>query len=762
MSIIIVSNRLPYKGNAVTGAVERSAGGLATALGPLSDRMDSAWVGMWDPAGASKAEYQRMLNKHHCVPVHLSAKERKGYYDGYSNSTVWPLFHGFTQYATFDEDMWHAYVQVNRKFCDAVLSIAKPDDTIWVQDYQLLLLPAMLRRELPQASIGLFLHIPFPTYEMFRILPQRRELLEGMLGADLIGFHTYDYVRHFLSSLMRILGVENQLGTVWADARMVKADVFPLGIDYQKFAAAGASRETEHVVQSMLTANRPAGTKSMLSVERLDYTKGIADRLRAYEAFLVRYPEWRGRVTLSVITVPSREDVPSYKRLKGRIDQLVGRINGRFATPSWQPIYYYYQSMPFQKLVAFYRDSDVMLVTPLRDGMNLVAKEYLATHDGTAGVLILSEMAGSARELGDAILVNPYDQNQMVQAMHDALTMPEGEQLRRNAIMQDRLRRYTSARWAEAFLDELAQVKERQGESKVRTVDDGVRTRMVQAYGAADKRILFLDYDGTLMPFVDDPAAAAPDDGLQRLLARLAADSRTSVVIISGRDRATMERWFADLGVEMVAEHGAWVRTRADDGWRARTAVSGAWKERVRPLLQAYVDSTPGSLLEEKDYSLVWHYRAVERELAARRITEMRTALSSVVEDTGLQLSEGNKIVEVKVAGVDKGSAVADWLDGVACDFALTAGDDTTDEDMFRSAAPDVWTVKVGSGPTCASYRVKDCFALRDLLQRFADAGAAADAPGAGGRTSGCADAPDAGCCADAGAADAPGSGAGA
>jgi len=724
MSIIFVSNRLPFKGNATTGAVERSAGGLATALGPLSDRMDSSWVGMWDPDGASKEEYKHILKKHHCVPVHLTSKERKGYYDGFSNSTIWPLFHGFSQYVTFDDGTWEAYQKVNRKFCKAVLSIAKPNDTIWVQDYQLLLLPGMLRKELPDASIGFFLHIPFPTYEMFRILPQRRGILEGMLGADLIGFHTYDYVRHFLSSISRILGVENHAGTIWADARMVRADVFPLGINYQRFAEAGASGKTKQLIKTMLTANRPAGTKSMLSVERLDYTKGISNRLRAYETFLERYPEWREHVILNVITVPSREHVPSYKRLKDRIEQLVGHINGRFSTPSWQPIYYYYQSMPFEKLVVFYRDSDVMLVTPLRDGMNLVAKEYLATHDGTTGVLILSEMAGAARELNDALIVNPYDQNQMVRAMYRALTMPEDEQRRRNATMQDRLRRFTSARWAEIFLRSLSQVKEQQGESKVRTINDGTRDDIVHAYGAASKRAIFLDYDGTLVPFVDDPATAIPDKKLCKLLSRLAANQNTSVVIISGRDRDTMDRWFGELGVEMIAEHGAWVKIAGDTEWRARIAVNNSWKERIRPILQEYVDSTPGSLLEEKDYALVWHYRGVEHELAQKRIAEMRSSLSSVVENTALELSEGNKIMEAKVTGVDKGSAVSYWLSNndAPYDFVLTAGDDTTDEDMFRSVGSETFTVKVGSGPTSASYRVKDCYAMRDLLQRFADA----------------------------------------
>lgn len=723
MSIVIVSNRLPYKGNATTGAVERSAGGLATALGPLSDRMDSSWVGMWDPAGASDEEYERMLQEHHCVPVHLTSKERKGYYDGYSNSTVWPLFHGFTQFANFDEDTWKAYQRVNRKFCDAVLSVAKPDDTIWVQDYQLLLLPAMLREKLPNASIGLFLHIPFPTYETFRALPQRREILEGMLGADLIGFHTYDYVRHFLSSLTRILGVENHFGTIWADARMVKADVFPLGIDYKKFADAGKSEKTERIAHEMLGTMRHADTKTMLSVERLDYTKGIANRLVAYEEFLQRYPEWREHVTLNIITVPSRESVPSYKHLKARIDQLVGRINGRFATTSWQPIYYYYQSMPFEKLVAFYRESDVMLVTPLRDGMNLVAKEYLAVHDGGPGVLILSEMAGAARELGDAVIVNPYDKNELVESMRQALTMPEPEQRRRNALMQKRLRRYTSSKWAETFLNSLSDVKKQQGETRVRRVTSEVRAEAADAFSKAPKRAVILDYDGTLVPFVDDPAAASPDDELRALLSRLAADERNEVVLASGRDKATMEKWFADLGVQMIAEHGAWVRDTPDGQWRQRTAVGSAWKDRIRPVLQQYTDLTPGSLLEEKEYSLVWHYRACQRELAERRINEMRTGLSDLAESMGLEMVEGNKIIEVRVAGVDKGSAIMGWLDAHPCDFVLVAGDDTTDEDMFRAASQDdIWTVKVGNGPTGASYRVRDCYAMRALLKALAEA----------------------------------------
>lgn len=726
--LIIVANRLPYR-LTDEGTLERSAGGLASALGPLHELEGNYWIGAADdavdqPDSEHVTGYDEILAERGCIPVHLSKAEYRDYYEGFSNSTIWPLFHDFPTYVRFDERLWQSYQAVNERFCDAVCSVAGPDDVIWVQDYQLMLLPAMLRQRISPVQIGFFLHIPFPDYERYRMLPWRSQILEGMLGADLIGFHTYDYVRHFLSSCRRITGQENQYGLMIADGHVTQADVFPLGIDYDHFADIGRELENEADGGS-LHGDRPAdaggtGLRRMLSVERLDYSKGIPQLLRAYEAFLKHRPEWTGRVELTLVAVPSREHVASYRRLKTEVDGLVGRLNGSFAVPGWTPVRYYYRSLPFDQLCRAYAESDVMLVTPLRDGMNLVAKEYLAVHDGRDGVLVLSEMAGAAGELNDAVMVNPFDERALEQAMEQALDMPEEEQRGRNALMQRRLRDYTSEKWASEFLHALDRVKVRQAALAGRRVAAHVKDRLLESYRSARRRAIVLDYDGTLVPFVNNPAAARPDRQLMDLLAQIASDPANDVAIVSGRDKSTLDKWFGTLPVSMVAEHGVWSRGYGEADWTLNTPTDDAWKDRIRPSLQNYVDRTPGSSLEEKDRSLVWHYRSCNVELAERRVAEMRQELAETAPEMGLQMADGNKVVEFKSANINKGTAAYRWLGDASYDFIFVAGDDLTDEDMFSAAPDEAWSVKVGASLTRARYSVRDCNEMRSLLAHLA------------------------------------------
>ena len=496
---IIVSNRLPYRVDVdESGEVSmtRSAGGLATALGPLHERSGNLWIGWAEDAGERDAavavRMDAALAERACMPIHLEEDDAALYYEGFSNSTLWPLFHGFPQNTHFDQKAWEAYVRVNERFCDAVVAVARPGDVVWVQDYHLMLLPSLVRAAVPEAQVGFFLHIPFPDYETFRMLPWRAELVHGVLGADLIGFHAYDYVRHFLSSCRRIAGLENRTGTLTVEGRLVQADAFPLGIDYERFRHAALEPAAQVARSEFADGAGHGGCKIMLSVERLDYSKGVPERLRAYRAFLSRHPEWRGRVVLVLVTVPSRENVASYQALKAEIDELVGQVNGEFATLSWTPIDYYYRSLAFESLVALYAASDVMLVTPLRDGMNLVCKEYLACHDGGGGVLVLSEMAGAAYELQEALTVNPFDQEGLIRAIERALTMPEDEQRRRNAPMQQRLARYTSQKWSCEFLDALADVKSRQEAQRARLLGPSTAQRLLDAFAAARRRAILL------------------------------------------------------------------------------------------------------------------------------------------------------------------------------------------------------------------------------------------------------------------------------
>ncbi|MBE0417337.1 MAG: bifunctional alpha,alpha-trehalose-phosphate synthase (UDP-forming)/trehalose-phosphatase [Coriobacteriia bacterium] len=725
--LLIVSNRLPVSVERRKGKLhfKGSVGGVATGLGSYHKSHESLWVGWADvPGRLDSLERKRIASElraeHQCVPVFLTTEDVRGFYHGFSNKTLWPLFHQFTQYAEFDASTWAVYERANRKFRDTVLEVAEPGDIIWVQDYQLMLLPQMLREKLPDAAIGFFLHIPFPTVEVFRMLPQRREVLDGLLGADLIGFHTYDYVRYFLGTARRLAGTEDQSGRITVDGHQLLVDAFPMGIDFDRYAEGidvpGAKREATRVRE------RTRSRKIILSVDRLDYTKGIPDRLRAFAAFLERHPEWRDKVTLIAVAVPSRTRVEHYKALKREVDELVGSINGTYSTIEWTPVRYLYRSLPFNTLVGMYAVADVALVTPLRDGMNLIAKEYVAAHAGREGVLVLSEMAGAARELSEAVQVNPFDLDGMVDAIHRALTMPAEEQIQRNKAMVQRLKRYTVQRWAEDFLGRLEEVKGAQAELEARLLDRPAQERMLERFSTARHRLLVLDYDGTLTAFSDDPAAVRPDDWLLETLGELAGSQHTEVVVVSGRDRHTLGEWFAGLPLDLVAEHGVWVRSNGED-WLTIEPMNDEWKSRIRPVLEAFTDRTPGSFVEEKDFSLVWHYRAVDRRLAETRVGELKETLVSLVGDYDLAVTEGNRVIEVRAAGVNKGRAAYRWMCRDDLDFVFFAGDDHTDEDVFEVAPEGSWTVKVGLGPTRAAYSVRHPRELRALLERMAGDG---------------------------------------
>jgi len=424
-----------------------------------------------------------------CRPVFLTQRQIENFYYGFSNKTLWPLFHYFLQYAVFDQKLWEAYRRVNRLFCDAVCEVADEDSTIWVHDYQLLLLPGMLRERLPGARIGFFLHIPFPSFEIFRVLPWREEILRGLIGADLIGFHTFDYVRHFASSVRRLLGYEHSLGLITTDTRVIRVDAFPMGIDYERFAKSPERADVLHEIRRI--RRRVGDRRVILSVDRLDYTKGIAQRLRAYDLLFERYPRYKEKVVLILVAVPSRTRVEHYMMLKREVDELIGRINGRHGAFGWTPIWYLYRSVPFHTLAALYYLADVALVTPMRDGMNLIAKEYVATTPEERGMLVLSEMAGAAAELGEAIIINPYDINRMAEAMHEALEMPEEEKRERNRVMKTRLKRYDVHRWANEFMGRLFEVKELQETLTARRVTPEVLEKMREDFQKAEKRIEF-------------------------------------------------------------------------------------------------------------------------------------------------------------------------------------------------------------------------------------------------------------------------------
>ncbi|MEM1408495.1 MAG: bifunctional alpha,alpha-trehalose-phosphate synthase (UDP-forming)/trehalose-phosphatase [Bacteroidota bacterium] len=716
---IIVSNRLPVRviqnenGNLV---YKPSEGGLATGLGSVYKQGDNIWIG-WPgfhfDSKEQEKEASEELKAENMKPVSLTEEEIELYYEGFSNETLWPTFHYFNQNALHKKSYWQAYEKVNQKFCEEVVAAANADDTIWIHDYQLLLLPGLIRERLPEVSIGFFLHIPFPSFEVFRLLPWRRQLLDGVLGSDLIGFHTYDDMRHFLSAVSRICFISNQHGELNKDGRTVEVDSFPMGIDYDKYANSSASPET--LSREVKYRTSLGGQKLMLSIDRLDYSKGIPARLEIFDLFLDKYPQYVGKVSLMMVVVPSRDTVDQYRDLKEEVDLLVGRINGKYGSVNWTPIHYFYRSFPLNDLSAFYRMADVALVTPMRDGMNLVCKEFVASKLDKRGVLILSEMAGASKELSEAIIVNPNDKHQVRDAIKRALEMTEEEQMRHMEIMQASLKRYNIHHWVNLFMQRLHDVFDKQQKMTTKVLDKKTQEKLINSYTKAKKRLLFLDYDGTLAPFTADPKEAKPDQELHDIIKELTKQQNTDVVVISGRDRTTLQEWLGNYDLEFVAEHGVWIKKRGED-WATSDNLDNSWKDDIRPVLDIYVNKTPGSFIEEKDYSIVWHYRKVETGLGELRSREIISHLKYLAVNMNLQVLEGNMVVEIKNLEVNKGKTAGRWLTAMDPDFIIAIGDDATDEDTFKAMPDSAYTIKVGDVHSAARFSIKDPAAVRKLL----------------------------------------------
>lgn len=720
---IIVSNRLPISLRHRNGKFEfkPSAGGLATGLDSIYKSGENIWIG-WPGNTVDDAEQRAeiILELHELkmAPVFLSKKDVEQFYEGFSNETLWPAFHYFTQYMVYNPDHWEAYVRVNQKFCDAIVKKADPDDTIWVHDYQLMLLPQMLREILPDATIAFFQHIPFPSYEIIRMIPWRRELLEGVCGADLIGFHTYDDMRHFLSAVGRITGMSGESGYIQAENRIINVDSFPMGIDYHKFAKQAKSRKTQNIVKDF--REKVGDQTLLLTIDRLDYSKGIPQRIHVFDQLLKQHKELRGKVSMIMIVVPSRDRVQSYKELKEEIDLLVGRINSEYSTLDWVPVHYFYRSFPFEELSAFYSMSDIALVTPLRDGMNLVCKEFVASKNDEKGVLILSEMAGASKELQDAILVNPNDRQGVVDAIYQALSMSEEEQKLRISTMQESLKKYDVFQWVKVFMDRIEHVKAKQAELTSKDVDAKVMNEIQSSFKKAKSPIFFLDYDGTLTGFKSNPQDAVPDAELKSLVKELSG--KAQVVIISGRDKDTLGKWFKGQQIDMIAEHGVWVhRKDHSQDWELYAEVDDSWKDDIRSVMEYYVLRTPGAFIEEKHHSLVWHYRKVESGLGDLRMRELFSHLKYMARGHNLQVLEGNMVLEIKRPDINKGRAANSLMKGHEFDFILAIGDDWTDEDTFKAMPKNAYSIRVGYAYTQANYNIKSVKQVRQLLHKLAE-----------------------------------------
>jgi trehalose 6-phosphate synthase/phosphatase len=713
-----VSNRLPVSASLADGRVRlsRASGGLATGLHGWHAHSGSVWIGWPGDVDAfapeQRSALEQKLEQRGVMPVYLSRLEIEHYYEDFSNGVIWPLFHYLADQIPADANGWDAYRSVNQKFADAVAATYRDGDAIWVHDYQLMLLPALLRERLPEAQIGFFLHVPFPSSEVFRVLPWRSDLLRGLLGADLIGFHTFSYLRHFVASLLHVEGIETDLDFIQVSGRRVRIGVYPMGVDVKAIAALASSRDV--AADAAAIREDAGGRKILLGVDRLDYTKGIPRRLLAFERLLSESPELQDQIRYVQIAVPSREGVESYRKFRREVEEAVGRINGSRATLRSTPIHYLHRSVSRKQLTALYCAADAMLVTPLRDGMNLVAKEFVASRLDGDGVLVLSEFAGAASELGEALVVNPYDAAAVAGAIKQALDMPRSERRARMQSLRRRVVEHDVDRWAQRFITELRSTAA--SRPKAERVTGVALRRVIEDLRDAPLTIL-LDYDGTLVPIARAPELAVPDQGLLILLDTLARRPETSVHLVSGRPRETLEAWLGELPVGLWAEHGFWHRSVATREWHPGAIPQRDWLKRIYPILEQFTTSTPGSLIEEKSASVAWHYRMAEPEFGTRQAHELRMLLGEALSNQPLEVLDGKKVIEVRLRGVSKAVVSQRVLaEENANATVLAIGDDRTDEDLFGALPDTSITIAVGTGRTQAKYFVDDYRAVRGLL----------------------------------------------
>jgi len=721
MKIITVSYRLPLsiKTQNRKTTITQSAGGLATAILSYSEKSEAnlTWVGVADFEKTTWEKHKDSFPKTFDVePVFLDKKLNKNFYNIFSNSVLWALFHYFPSFVEYTDEAFEAYVEANAIVAQKINEIYEPGDVVWIHDYHFLGLAKLVRQQHPEAKIGFFLHIPFPNFELFRILPNKAKkyILEGILGANLAGFHTWDNAIHFTECVEKILGLPQRSFLFSQESHQTKVGSFPISIDFDKFYD---SYNKDNVVALRDEIKGLYQDKKIIfSVDRLDYTKGINNRLNAFERFLIKHPEWKEKVVFLLVIVPSREEIGKYGERKRIIELNVGRINGALGNYKWTPVVYQYQSVDFDRLIALYTSADVALISPVRDGMNLVAKEYVASRQDKNGVLILSSMAGAAKELQEAITINPFDTELTGEKIALALNMPQDEQQRRMERMQKYLKKHDVFMWANRFLSEIEVAHA--NDTNAVPFKSTEKALVLEKYEAAKKRLLLLDFDGTLVNLQSRPELAVPDHKLLNMLAKLAADPRNEVWIISGRDKVFLEKYLGHLPIGLVAEHGGYIKR--DDNWDSIIQGFPEWKDRVIEVMEEYTDRNEESFIEVKEFGVAYHYRNVDEKLGFLTSRELLTLLKNHLYNTPVQIIDGNKVIEVKHFMAHKGTTCRDNILCGDHDFALAFGDDKTDEDLFEQLnGENQFSVKVGKGNTAANYRIKSVEKVLEFLHEL-------------------------------------------
>lgn len=734
---VTVANRLPFS-LGKDGSVRPASGGLVSSLSGVRWQEEKGgerlWVGC-APEGLTPADWPR-LEKSLAAgstgqnwiyqPVFAPKNLYDSYYNGICNDALWPLLHYQPELVRFDRAHWKAYCEINQSIATEILRIAREDDLVWVHDFHLFLVPKLIKAIQPRLRVGFFLHVPFPSSELLRQFPEREEILSSLLEADLVGFHDYSYLQHFCTSVLRILGVESEFLRIRRGSRTTRLGVYPVSIDTEQFVRKTRDTKVRALARTM---ERPQFV--FLGVDRLDYMKGLDLKLMAYRTLLRKFPQYREKILLIQIAVPTRQGVPVYNRLARETAQLVGEINGEFSTPNWSPIQYIHGSVNNDQLVALYRSADALLVNSKRDGMNLVALEYIASQDqDRPGVVLISEFAGASSTLSHAISINPWDLEDTSRKMQIAMEMPKQEKHFRLQAMQRYLKHYTATDWAESFIADLAS-----GQSPA---DSGQKTTGIDATPASVERLraelipsppapgarlaMFLDYDGTLVPINDSPELAVITTDVVRVIRQIGRVPWIDTIIISGRDSRFLEKQFVGLNVHIAAEHGAKCFDPATKRWQRRVhRHRSVWYPAALKIMSDYALRVPRSQIEKKHFAISWHYRQAPQEYAEVQARKLAQELELGLANLPVTILRGKKVVEVRAMEADKGVFASSFLDlAVPGTVALALGDDRTDEDLFRAVKGRGVSIRVSSadeiGPTEADYALASQSLVLELL----------------------------------------------
>lgn len=720
---LLVSNRLPVAFNSKLNEFTPSSGGLVSAIKGLDAKkveFDFEWMGILtddiDPEKINALKTKPLGNLP-CHPIIVPKKKYDDYYNLYCNNVLWPLFHYERNMVRHNAEGWKAYCDVNHLVADAVIAEAKEGDVLWIHDFQLLLVPGLVKEKRPEIKLGFFLHIPFPSSEIFRELPQRKEVLQSLLQCDQIGFHDLSYLNHFSSSMQRVLGEVPPPEKTWG--------VYPISIDTEHFLKLTDEVETKEFIEKYKKNKK--NQKWILGVDRLDYIKGLLLKLSAFKTFLKKHPEEREKVQLVQVVIPSRTDVPEYKNLKAKIEQLVSSINGEYGSPAWMPVQYIYHSVSENELSALYQLSDVLHIGSRRDGMNLVSLEYVMSQKNEhPGVILLSEFAGAHSTLSYAMSINPWNIQDTASRIKEALHHPEVKRRGEMNAMKDFLKGYTSSDWAKAILrDLLMEVPKR--ETKIQFLaQDGKFDWMNKLKG---KRItVFCDLDGTLAPISAHPKDVRLQDYTVELLQTLSEYKNCDFVVVSGRDKEFLEEQFLDndFDLPLAACHGAYSYSPQENRWQNRIPNdSTKWKDKVLEILDLYTKRTPESFIEDKGHAVTWHYRNSPKEFAEFLATKLFFELEGTMTNQPVQVNRGKKVIEVKSIHANKGFFVQQWIQSskIKPDVVVAIGDDATDEDMFSSLQErndvEKYCIKVGREKSLAQYYIRDQNSVNLFLKNF-------------------------------------------